>query len=79
VKKDEFLSELAGLMELEESVELTEETDLCGMEQFDSIALLSIIGFADEHFGVTLSAVDLESVTTVRSLMEKIGAERFQD
>ena len=79
MKKQEFIGQLAGIMELDASVTLDEGTDLQGLEQYDSIALLSVIAFADEHFGVTLTAADLESVTTVGSLMEKIGADHFED
>lgn len=77
VTKQAFLDRMAEILALEEGAKLDEQTDLLGLEHYDSIALLSIMAMADEDFGTALTAADLETVTTVSSLMQKIGLEHF--
>ena len=38
---------------------------------------MSLIGFIDENFDMKFSAQQLSDITTVRSLMELIGIEKF--
>lgn len=78
MKRDEFIEQLIDVLELEEGQNLTEETDLRTLEEFDSLSVLSIIAMADEHFGVKVSGTDAQNITTVKSLMEMIGPEHFE-
>ena len=72
-----FIKELEEALELED-VELTEDTNLKDLEEYDSLSVLSIIAMIDEKFGKKLSGQDFKSITTVKSLMELIGAEQFK-
>ena len=77
MKKENFFAELLECMEIE-PVELTEDTVFKQLEDYDSMAVMSIVAFADEKFGATLAAEELEKMVTVRDLMELIGKEHFE-
>jgi len=74
---DGLIEELKEIFELED-VELTEATNLKDLEEYDSLSVLSIIAMIDENFGKRLSSKDLQSITTVKSLMELIGMDSFE-
>jgi acyl carrier protein len=76
MKKDVFLNELAEVLEVED-MELTEETNLNDLEEYDSLAVMSLVAFIDENFDKKLSAAQFTDVTTVKSLMKLIGLKNF--
>lgn len=73
----EFIEKLKETLELED-MELTEDTNLKYLGEYDSLSVLSIIAMIDENFGKQLSAQQFSDVTTVRSLIEKIGKDCFE-
>ena len=77
MKINEFIEELKETLELED-VELNEDTNLKELEEYDSLAVLSIIAMIDENFEKQLSAQQFADVTTVKSLIEKIGKDCFE-
>ena len=77
MNKTEFLKLLETTLGIEESV--TEETELAGLEEFDSYAILALIALVDEKFGKSLSADDFENISTVGSIIKIIGAECFEE
>lgn len=77
MKKSIFLQKLQEALEADD-IELTEETNLQELEDFDSLAIMNIIALVDSHFNVILPDVELEKITTVKSLMKLIGIEKFE-
>ena len=77
MKVSEFIEKLKETLELEDE-ELNEDTNLKDLEEYDSLSVLSIIAMIDENFGKQLSAQQFSDVTTVKSLIEKIGVENFE-
>lgn len=77
MKKEEFIQELEEILEIEDS-KIEMKTNLKDLKEFDSLSILSIIALLDEKFGKALTAEQLNSITTVESLMELIGLENFQ-
>jgi acyl carrier protein len=61
-----------------EPVDINEDTIFRELEDFDSMAVMSIVAYADEKFEKTLSAEQLQDMKTVRDLMELIGMEHFE-
>lgn len=48
---------------------LTPETPLDGVEEWDSIAMLSLIAMLDEEFGKTISGKELKALKTVADIL----------
>jgi acyl carrier protein len=78
MKKEEFPGLLKEALELQDT-DLQVSTDLTKIEAYDSMAVMSVIAFVDEHFSKRLTAKQLATITTVGNLMELIGMENFTD
>ncbi|AWM13051.1 acyl carrier protein [Flavobacterium sp. NRK F10] len=75
MNKAEFIKGLEEELELE--ITLTAETDLKGLDEWDSMAAMLLIGYVSNEFGLTLTADDIKNISTVQSLIERIGVEKF--
>jgi|WetSurMetagenome_2_1015567.scaffolds.fasta_scaffold176075_2 acyl carrier protein len=78
MKTQEFIKNLQEALDLEKK-DLTTETNLKTLDGYDSMSVMTIIALADEHFSKKLTAQQLASITTVRSLIELIGTDHFSD
>lgn len=76
MKKQEFVAKLEELLQFDEGT-LSVDSDLSGAEEYDSMAVLSVIAFVDRNFKKRLTADELAKVTTVESLMNEIGQDLF--
>ncbi len=79
MKTEEFIKELVSTLEIEErEQEITLETNLKDLDDFDSLSVLSIIAMIDKNFGKQLSAKQFAEINTIRNLIEKIGIDHFK-
>ena len=79
MKIENFIDELKDTLEIEnENKEITLETDLRYLEEYDSLSVLAIIAMIDKNFGKQIPSSDFAKVTTVSSLMDLIGKEHFE-
>lgn len=63
--------------ELEYDTKLDLNTNIKELEEWDSMGAMILIGFVSDEFGVNLNADDIKKITTVNSLIEKIGHNKF--
>lgn len=75
MNKQDFIAGLQEELELE--ITLTETTNLKDLEEWDSMAAMIVIGYVSNSFDMTLNADDIKAITTINSLMEKIGQDKF--
>jgi len=78
MKKKDFFCELKEALEFED-VTFTEKTEFRKIDGYDSLHVMMIIAFVDSKFGKRLTAKQLFSITDVRSLMDLIGIENFEE
>ena len=79
MKTADFINELKDALEIEdEDQEITLETDLRYLEEYDSLSVLAIIAMIDKNFGKQIPSADFTKVTTISSLMDLIGIECFE-
>ena len=78
MKKKDFYNELIDFLELDIST-LDENTNFNSIEGYDSLAVMSLIAFCDEKFGAKINARQIQQLTTVGSLMDFLGREKFTD
>lgn len=78
MKKSNFYNELIEFLEFE-PVEMDENTELKSLEGYDSMAVMSLIAFCDEKFGKKINAQQIQNLTTVGSLMDFLGREKFEN
>jgi acyl carrier protein len=75
MKKEEFISKLKEELELDSEINNT--TELKELDEWDSMAAMVLIGFVSDNFGLTLTADDIKNMSTVDSLIEKIGTDKI--
>ena len=75
MEKSVFLSRLQEELEFESELEI--KTNIKVLEEWDSMAAMVLIGFVSDEFGMTLNADDIAAITTIESLIEKIGQDKF--
>ena len=80
MKKEDFFVSLQDVLEIDEDIIIDESTNLKDTKhfEFDSIAIMTLVAFVHEKFKRKFTAVQINSITTVRSLMELIGLEHFE-
>jgi acyl carrier protein len=77
MKRIEFVEKLSGFCGFEDQ-NLTPETKLNSIEEYDSMAMLSVIAFVHKNFGINLSANQLQNLTDFNSIIKIIGEEKFE-
>lgn len=75
MKIEDFFLRLQEDLELE--IEVNEDTNLKNLDEWDSMAAMVLIGLVNEGFSITLNSDDLENITTVNSLINRIGLDKF--
>ena len=70
---NEFLKQVAGILELDE---VKETDELKAFPQWDSLSVLSVIAMLDASYGVNLRAADFGPVKTVGELWELVRSRK---
>jgi acyl carrier protein len=66
---DEFIVKLADI--LQTAAKLTPETRLDSLDEYDSLARMSILAFMDQDYGIKLVFNDFKELKTVSDLAKK--------
>lgn len=69
----EFLKNLYSELEIESVADISLETNLKDLDEWDSMAVLVLIGFLDENFSITTSGEDVNKFNTVEDIINFIG------
>ena len=77
MKIKEFCEKLADLIEIED--ELSLESNLKDYEEYDSLAIMSLVAFIHKNFNKQFNARQLNQVDTIESLVDLIGKENFSN
>lgn len=72
MNNEEIIREVADILEVDES-EINEEKKLDEYDTWDSIAVLAVISLINEKKGVFLHASEINSLKTVKDLINLIG------
>lgn len=71
MNKQQFLNALEDILELEQNT-LSGQEVLLEIDQWDSLAFLSVIAMADEHFDIVIQGDKLEKINTVNDLVSLV-------
>lgn len=67
--KEGKLALLEEMLDLEEG-SLNENMELGDIDAWDSMAVISLIALADEHFGKSLTAVQIKKFKTIKDILD---------
>ena len=71
MSKEEFLVQMQDVLQTE--TELSMDTVLDGLDEWDSLSMMATMAFLDKNFGVKLKIVDLKALTTMGDIAAKAG------
>lgn len=72
----EFIGKFAEIFDDVDPESLSGETVFRNLEDWDSIAGLSVIGMIDEEYGVTFNADDMKSCHTIEDLYNRVSEKK---
>lgn len=73
---EEFIVKFAEIFDDIDVSSLNADTEFRGLDDWDSIAGLSVIAMADEEYGVTLNADDMRGSRTIGDIFKAIESKR---
>ncbi len=69
--KEEFLAEMQDVLQTEE--DLSYETVLKDLDEWDSLSVMATMAFLEKSFGVKTTMKDYHEVTTIGDIAKKAG------
>lgn len=71
MSKEEFVEQMRDVLQTD--VELTTDTVLANLDEWDSLAMMATMAFIDKNFGIPLKIAELKSFSTVGDIAAKVG------
>ena len=78
MKIDDFINALKELLEIED-LDLQLETNLRDLPEFTSLVVMGMVALIDENFNRRLTGDQFSEITTVKSLIDVIGIDYFEE
>ena len=72
----EFVEEITEVFDDVDNLELTPDTYYKELDEYSSLTTLSIIAFADEHFGVIITGKEVRETETLEDLYNLICSKK---
>lgn len=72
----EFIEKFADIFDDIDVTSLNGDTKFRELEDWDSIASLSVIGMVDEEYGVTFNADDMRACQTIEDLYNMVQSKK---
>lgn len=70
---DQFIESFLTAVDFQEAVEVTADTELKSLPEWDSLAALGVIVMFDVEYGKTIVGDDLKACTTIADLYKLLG------
>lgn len=71
MNREQFLEEMVDVLQTED--EITMDTVLEDLEEWDSLSIMSTMAFLDKNFGVKTSMTDYKGMKTIEDIAKKAG------
>ncbi|ODS90634.1 MAG: acyl carrier protein [Comamonas sp. SCN 65-56] len=69
----DFIDQFQTAVDFQEPVEVTADTELRSLPEWDSLAALGVIVMFDVEFGKTITGDDIKACTTIADLHRLLG------
>lgn len=70
---EKFIDSFLSAVDFQETVEVTPETELKALPEWDSLAALGVIVMFDVEFGKAITGDDLKTCSTISDLHKMLG------
>lgn len=72
----DFIEKFVEAVEIEDAATCTVETKFRDLEEWNSLAALSVIAMADEEYDVTLKGDDIRNAVTIEDLYNTVKSKQ---
>ena len=69
--KEEFMEQMQDVLQTD--AELTADTVLADLDEWDSLSIMATMAFLDKNFGVRIKLADFREIKTLGEVARKIG------
>jgi acyl carrier protein len=76
MEESKFLAEFKEALEMEENAELTMQASFREIDEWDSLARLSLIALLDDEYEVEMESSDLEGLVTIQDLYNWLSRKK---
>lgn len=73
---ENFILKLKENVDAFEDADLAADTDITKLEDWDSIALLSVMGMISTEYGVNLTNTDIVGAATVENIFNLVNSKK---
>ena len=73
---ENFILKLKENVDAFEDADLAADTDITKLEDWDSIALLSVMGMISTEYGVNLTNADIVGAATVENIFNLVNSKK---
>jgi len=70
--EEKFIALFQETLELEQDIKLTKEIVFRELDQWDSLAFLSVIAMIDEEYNIVIEGNDFKELITIGDLIDEI-------
>lgn len=74
--KNEFIKNFAEALEIEDASAITETTEFRSLDEWDSLAYLSIIAMLDEEYGVQIENAEFKKLRTIGDIIDCVNSNK---
>ena len=68
MNREEFIEKIKDILQYESDKELTYNSNLIDLDEWDSLSIISTVAFLDSEFGKKVTVSDLQNVDTIEDL-----------
>ena len=73
IATDEFIEQFQTAVDFQEPVDVTADTELRSLPEWDSLAALGVIVMFDVEYGKTITGDDIKNCVTIADLHKLLG------
>lgn len=73
MNKGEFIEKIKDILQYESDKELTYNSNLIDLDEWDSLSIISTVAFLDSEFGKKVTVSDMKNIVTIEDLAKIAG------
>lgn len=76
--KEEFIRRIENDLEIT-GTQLTESTSISSIDEWDSLAAMTVLAIIDENFNLNFSISELNEVSSIGDIIRLVGEDQFEE
>ncbi len=73
MKREKFLEKIKDILQYKGDKDLTYNSNLIDLDEWDSLSIISTVAFLDSEFGKKVTVSDLQNIDTIEDLARIAG------